>query len=181
MINSKKDLKEYLIFEKTLYPLSKKKSYIFTKEPIVYIAKMQSYLRKAEYYKNCKNSVLGQFLYLHNRKMKNKFASKINSEIPVNVFDKGLMIFHGGNIINSFAKVGKNCKLHGGIVIGNKGENDLSCPVIGDNVDIGFGAIIIGNVKIGNNVIIGANTLVNKDVEDDAIVVGNPMRFIRRK
>ena len=98
MINSKKDLKEYLSYEDKLYPLSHKKSYIFTKEPIVYIAKMQKYLRKAEYYKNSKKSIFGSLLYLINRKKKNKYERKINSEIPVNVFAKGLVIYHGGNV-----------------------------------------------------------------------------------
>lgn len=181
MINSKKDLKEYLSCEDKLYPLSHKKSYIFTKEPIVYIAKMQKYLRKAEYYKNSKKSIFGSLLYLINRKKKNKYERKINSEIPVNVFAKGLVIYHGGNVINSYSKVGENCKIHGGVVIGNKGEDNLGCPTIGDNVDIGFGAVVIGNIKIGNNVTIGANALINKDVEDNSVVVGNPMRIIRRK
>ncbi|MDR2798933.1 MAG: serine O-acetyltransferase, partial [Treponema sp.] len=46
--------------------------------------------------------------------------------------------------------------------------------MIGDNVEIGAGAIIIGNIKIGNNVMIGANAVVTKDVPDDCTVVGIP-------
>lgn len=179
MINSKVDLKNYLVAEANNYPLSNKWSYKFTKEPIVYIRKCLKYLRKAEYYKNCKHHKIGSLLYLYNRKKKNYYQRKIFSEIPVNVFEKGLCIYHGGNIINSYAKVGKNCQLHGYVIIGNKSKDDIACPIIGDNVDIGVGATIIGNITIGNNVVIGANTLVNKSIPDNSVVVGNPMRIIK--
>ena len=52
-------------------------------------------------------------------------------------------------------------------------------PIIGDNVYIGAGAIIIGNIKVGNNVVIGAGAVVVTDVPDRAIIIGNPGRIIR--
>jgi serine O-acetyltransferase len=51
-------------------------------------------------------------------------------------------------------------------------------PVIGDNVYIGPGAKIVGNVHIGNNVAIGANCVVTKDIPDNSVVVGVPGRVI---
>ena len=63
---------------------------------------------------------------------------------------------------------------HGNNCIGNNGKTE-DCPVIGDNVDIGFGAIIIGNVKIADNVKIGANAVVTKScLEEGATLVGIP-------
>lgn len=52
--------------------------------------------------------------------------------------------------------------------------------VIGNNVQIGAGAIVLSGVKIGNNVIVGAGTVVTKDIESDCIVVGNPMKILRK-
>lgn len=49
---------------------------------------------------------------------------------------------------------------------------------IGDEVFIGVGCIVLPNVRIGNRVIVGAGTVVSKDIDDDCVVVGNPMRVI---
>ena len=74
----------------------------------------------------------------------------------------------GGGII------GKNCTIFQQVIIGSntlKDSKKKGTPVIGDNVFIGAGAKIIGNVKIGNNVRIGAGTVVVEDIEDNATVV----------
>lgn len=52
-------------------------------------------------------------------------------------------------------------------------------PIIGNNVHISAGAVIIGPIKIGNNVIIGANAVVNKDVLNNCIVAGVPAKIIK--
>jgi serine acetyltransferase len=90
----------------------------------------------------------------------------------------GLIIYHYSNIVtNGSVVIGENCVICRGVTIGNKNfENDV--PVLGDNVDIGAGAVIIGKIKIGNNVKIGANAVVLKDVPDNHIAVGNPARNI---
>ena len=49
---------------------------------------------------------------------------------------------------------------------------------IGDNVFIGYGAIVLPNTRIGNNVIVGAGTVIAKDIPDNSIVVGNPCRVL---
>jgi len=51
---------------------------------------------------------------------------------------------------------------------------------IGNNVQIGVGAIILSGVNIGNNVIVGAGSVVTKDIESDCIVVGNPAKILKR-
>lgn len=51
--------------------------------------------------------------------------------------------------------------------------------IIGDNVWIGGGAIIMPRVTIGNNVVIGAGSVVTKDVPDHVIAYGNPCRVVR--
>lgn len=57
-------------------------------------------------------------------------------------------------------------------------EDKNKVTTIGDNVEIGAGAIILNNVKIGNNVRIGANAVVTQDVPDNSVVVGIPARII---
>ena len=86
----------------------------------------------------------------------------------------GLMIYHfGGIILNPKTKIGANCTLRHHVTIGNRKEID-DVPELGNNVNIGCGAVIIGKIKIGNNVDIGANALVLSDVPDNCVAVGNP-------
>lgn len=92
----------------------------------------------------------------------------------------GLSIAHHGCIIvRAAALIGENCSLRPGVVIGKKLTNDINAAVLGNNVDIGVGAKILGDVHIGNNVTIGANAVVTKDVPDNAIVAGIPSRVLR--
>ena len=102
--------------------------------------------------------------------------------IPRNVFSTGLLIWHYGNIVvNNNAKVGKNCELHGDNCIGNKGYgSDGKAPIIGDNVDIGVGAKIIGDIKIANNVKIAAGAVVIDSCEEENVILaGVPAKIIR--
>ena len=84
----------------------------------------------------------------------------IGVEIPENVFGEGLIIHHNGSIVvNGSSKVGKNCQLHGDNCIGNVGKSDslTDCPQIGNNVEIGVGAKVLGGIIIADNIKIGAN------------------------
>jgi len=54
-------------------------------------------------------------------------------------------------------------------------------PTIGDNVWLGTGVVIVGNVNIGSNVLIAPNTFVNFDVPDHSMVIGNPARIIKKE
>lgn len=90
----------------------------------------------------------------------------------------GLRIHHFGLLIlNGGVRIGKNCTLRRGVVIGNlHGGDDI--PVIGDNVEIGVGAKILGRINVGNNAKIGANAVVVHDVPEGATVVGIPGKCI---
>lgn len=61
------------------------------------------------------------------------------------------------------------------------GNNKGGIPTIGDNVEVGVGACILGNITIGNNVTIGANAVVIKDIPDNCVVAGVPAKIIRIK
>lgn len=80
--------------------------------------------------------------------------------------------------------IGKNCKIFPNVMIGSKfakGIPDEQVPVIGDNVFIGTGAVIIGNIHIGSNVIIGANSVVTMDIPSNSYAVGSPAIIKPRK
>lgn len=96
-------------------------------------------------------------------------------EIPRQVkIGPGLRIYHFGCIVlNAEVVAGTNLTLRHGVTIGNR-KNDHDVPVLGDNVDIGAGAKILGAIHIGSNVQIGANAVVLTDVPDNCIAVGVP-------
>jgi serine O-acetyltransferase len=87
----------------------------------------------------------------------------------------------GGIVISGYAKFGDNCRIRNGVVVGLKNIDDPCAPTIGNNVDIGSGAKLLGNIKIGNNVVIGANAVVITDVPDNSIAVGVPAVIKKRK
>jgi putative colanic acid biosynthesis acetyltransferase WcaB len=97
----------------------------------------------------------------------------------------GLRIVHGrALVVNAEATIGSNCTLRNSVTIGNKATADgarTTCPVIGNDVDIGANAVIIGPITIGDNAIIGAGAVVVKDVPPNAIVGGNPAKLIRMR
>lgn len=91
----------------------------------------------------------------------------------------GLRIYHFGNIVvHSQAVIGRNCTLRHGVTIGNR-VPDGPTPVIGDDVDFGAYAQVLGNVRIGNGAKIGAMTVVLCDVPAGATAVGVPARILQ--
>ena len=80
----------------------------------------------------------------------------------------------GGIVISGFARFGDDCRIRNGVVVGLARTDDPCAPVIGNNVDIGVGAKVLGRIRVGNNVLIGANAVVTRDVPDNSIAVGVP-------
>jgi serine O-acetyltransferase len=80
----------------------------------------------------------------------------------------------GGIIISGYAKFGDNCRVRNGVVIGLRRVEEKFAPIIGNNVDIGAGAKLLGPIRIGDNVLIGANAVVVSDVPDNSVAVGVP-------
>ncbi|WP_082597353.1 serine O-acetyltransferase [Rhizobium sp. Root708] len=86
----------------------------------------------------------------------------------------------GGIVISGYARFGDNCRIRNGVVVGLKSVGEPGVPVLGDNVDIGAGAKVLGDIRIGNNVVIGANAVVLTDVPDDCVAVGVPATIKQR-
>lgn len=107
-----------------------------------------------------------------------KISIKLGYSIPINVFGPGLSLPHRGNIIiNSQTRIGENCRIHVGV---NIGAHKDKAPKIGDNVYIGPGAIIFGDIEIADNITIGANATVNKSfTTPNVTIAGTPARIIK--
>jgi serine O-acetyltransferase len=80
----------------------------------------------------------------------------------------------GGIIVSGYATFGDNCRIRNGVTIGLRRLHEKVAPTIGNNVDIGAGAKLLGPINVGDNVIIGANAVVICDVPSNSIAVGVP-------
>jgi len=112
----------------------------------------------------------------------NRFLTGIEIH-PAAKIGPGFFIDHGmGVVIGETTEIGENVTLYQGVTLGGTGKDTgKRHPTIGNNVVIGAGAKILGNIRIGNNVKIGANSVVIKDVPDDSTVVGVPGIVVRQK
>ena len=104
-------------------------------------------------------------------------------ELPCEVeIGRNFVIDHfGGIVVSGYAKFGDDCRIRTGVVVGLARVDDPCAPVIGNHVDIGTGAKLLGRIRIGNNVLIGANAVVVTDVPDDSIAVGVPATIRPRR
>lgn len=169
MIQSRLDLEEYLEADK--HALGRK-----TKKPLFYdyIWKFEICLRKCEYLTNTQNKNLWRKAMLFWYKYR-KFVLgvKLNFSIPLNSTGKGLCLAHIGTIIISdYARIGDNCRIHAGVNIGADFRISDAAPVIGNNVYIGPGAKLFGNIEIADGIAIGANAVVNKSFTEKNISIG---------
>ena len=87
----------------------------------------------------------------------------------------------GGIVVSGDAVIGDDVVLRNGVTIGLKRTNERGAPVIGNRVDIGAGAKILGSIRIGDGAVIGANAVVVHDVPAGAVAVGIPARVLPRQ
>lgn len=121
-------------------------------------------------------------------------ASDIN-EYEISILrSRGVLIGEDVSIINSsidytwgfLISIGNNVTITNATIYAHDasmkrftGKTKLGKVIIGNDVFIGYGSIILPDVSVGNKVIIGAGTVVDKDVPDNSVVVGNPMRIVK--
>lgn len=94
----------------------------------------------------------------------------------------GVFIDHGmGVVIGETTIIGDYVLIYQGVTLGGTGkESGKRHPTLGDNVVVGAGAKVLGNINIGDNVRIGAGSVVLRDVPADCTVVGVPGRIVYR-
>jgi serine O-acetyltransferase len=106
--------------------------------------------------------------------LRHRFWSVVSgADIPLNSnIGGGLLIPHpNGIVIHPGAQIGVNCIIFQQVTIGFR-EGGGGLPRIGDHVDIGAGAKILGGITIGSHAKIGANAVIIKDVEAGAVAIG---------
>lgn len=184
-IISRKNYKEFVRQDKLANGFTNRSfweriQYLFFPNPI---EKFLELLRKYEYLNNTKNergTIIKRFRLLVVKIKYRKVSLKLGFSIPINTFDAGLSIPHYGTIIvNTNARIGRNCRIHAGVNIGaSAGKKDA--PILGDNVYIGPGAILFGKIEIADNVTIAANATVNKSCsEKGCVLAGTPARIVK--
>ncbi len=100
--------------------------------------------------------------------------------IPAGVqIGKGLYLGQHGINLHHMVKVGENCYIEPGVIVGTRGVGYLGAPTIGDKVYLGADAKVLGDIHIGNNVIVMANSVVIEDVPDGVTVIGVPAKIMR--
>lgn len=180
---NRKEIREIIREDKKQYSkylLNSKKNNIYFRiisDHVVYMLKYQILMRWSQYYAN-RPGLIAKIIFLYYEKRKNHLGNRLGLYLHGESFGPGLIMYHHGEIIvNSQSRIGANCKLHGCNCIGNNGDEKNQAPIIGDNVEIGFGASIIGPVKIANNVKIGAGAVVTRSCHTEgATLVGIPAK-----
>ena len=147
------------------------------------IMRWQRYARLSDYHDyqyhmtGSKWHLLCYLLYIRRR---NVLGNRLGLEMSTELIGKGLMIYHFNNVVNTNAVIGENLHLHGGNVIGNAGNGDMRCPVIGNNVMMGAGAKVIGGVTIADNIKIAAGAVVVHSFTEPGITIGGvPARKLK--
>jgi serine O-acetyltransferase len=109
-------------------------------------------------------------------KVKILFACDIKTELP-----ESTVITHPvGIVIGKNVELGENILIRQNVTLGRRGirHNSDHQPKLHDNVRLGAGAVILGNVTVGKNAIVGANSVVLEDVPPNAMVVGAPAKIV---
>ncbi len=180
-ISTRKELKSCLTKEREYYLPSKTAlEWKFTSDNRYKIYQYVKLLRKTEFYYNTRKNPLHKLLYALCRRRKNIAGRKLGIEIWENSFADGLQIAHAGNIVvNGHCRIGENCILHGSNCIGNNGLTSHT-PRLGNNVRLGVGAKIIGDVVLADNVTVAAGAVVVKScLTEGAVLAGVPAKIVK--
>lgn len=92
----------------------------------------------------------------------------------------GFFIMHRNGLFIGPVSIGANCVLHHNITIGQRvAAGDQGVPRLGDNIWIGPGSTIYGDITVGDNVTISAGAVLSKSIPSGSLVAGNPARIIQ--
>ncbi|MGR4802396.1 hypothetical protein RG276_07985 [Bifidobacterium adolescentis] len=174
MINTKAELRSYIREDLRVQPLPKG---VVKRLFGGHIAKMKIHLRKAEFYFNNKDYLWNKIFYYYHLIFVKRFCKTYCSEIPINVFGKGLIIWHPERIIiNPDARIGDYCSLSSGVVIA---QSHNQSPSIGNYVELMIDSKVLGGIHVADHVRIGADALVLKEIKEaNTTWAGIPARKI---
>ena len=173
MITDRQSYRDYVAQDLKAYGLSHVGLYDYLWRDSL---RFQLRLRKIEYLHNTGQSRPLRRAYCFLLEVVNhRLAARLGFTIPKNVFGPGLCLVHHGTIVvHPDVRVGRNCRLHPSTCLGNHNGS----PALGDNVYIGPGVKIYGNISVGDNVAIGANSVVNKSFGSNLTLAGAPAHIV---
>jgi serine O-acetyltransferase len=127
-----------------------------------------------------KNPLRGIFYRILKRKYRFKYGYEIDPDAQIG---EGFYLSdHCGNVVIGPIKMGKNCNIAHSVTIGRSNKDGkIGIATIEDNVWIGTGSVLVGNIHIGNNVLIAPNSYVNIDIPDNSLVIGNPAVIFKKE
>lgn len=138
--------------------------------------------RVGAYRRNVANPVLRKALGLvyrvGHRTVRNRYGIEIHATTAVG---RRCFIAHqNGIVVHEWATIGDDCKIRHGVTIGQLSGTSgrPGAPTIGDRVEIGVGAVVVGPVHIGDDACIGPNAVVLRDVPAGGTVMGPPAKVI---
>lgn len=176
-----KELKKQLKREKeNYYDKDKLKRYfhIFVNQPDIKLYKVVRDAKIYRYYKENHKKIFQKIKMIIYARKVNRNSLKYSVEL-YGEFGKNLKVCHAPILVNGYSKMGDNVILHGMNCIGAKHLID-DAPTIGNNVEIGVGACIIGKVTIADGIKIAANSVVTTSFLEPNIVIGGvPARKIK--
>jgi len=132
----------------------------------------------------CRNRVLGKLWYIPNIIGRKLIEITCGIMLPETAhIGRRLTLEHfGGIIVHGAARIGDDCILRQGVTLGNKSEDrPHEAPCLGNRVNVGAGAKLLGAIRIGDDAVVGANSVVTRDVPAGAIVAGIPARIIKKR
>lgn len=165
-------LKQTILSDYKRYGIHKISFWILTKIFLIMPnpgLKFMTIFRLTQYFRR-RSRPLFYFFFLWLRRLKVKYGFDISYRTQIG---KGFYIGHFGSVvIHGDTIIGDNCNISQGITFGvsNSGTT-IGVPKIGNNVFVGPGACIFGNITIGNHVTIGANAVVTEDILDNFTVL----------
>lgn len=145
-----------------------------------YVALGYKHLKlKKEILETLETALLPEFIHHSAYVSQDALIGKAVFVYPKSNIDKGVRIGYGSLLNNSTVishdcTIGACCYLSPGVVLSGQVS-------VGDCTFIGSGAVIANGLKVGNNVTIGIGTVVTKNIPDNSVVIGNPMRFLSNK
>ncbi|MBP1675649.1 MAG: hypothetical protein H6Q20_208 [Bacteroidetes bacterium] len=180
MLKTKNELKACIQYEREIYAkymFNSKSRYFISRlkrEPARMILSFLVLSRKTDFYHYKmaqKPDFISSILYFCCICRKNRLGERLGLEMTTANIKPGFLIYHFNNVVNGGSHIGKDCHLHGNNCIGNNGITN-GCPTIGDNVSLGVGAKVLGNVTIANNIKIAAGAVVVHSFLEEGITIG---------
>ena len=139
------------------------------------------HLRRYEYLITRPTTLLKKIQRFWNLRQYQTFAKKLGYMIGDGVLGEDVILYHRGSIfINPSVRMGSKCKFHGDCCLGVARTGASGCPTLGNGVDVGIGARILGDIYIADDIIVGANAVVTHSFYEPGITIaGIPARKVK--